>query len=546
VRRLATCSFETLMGCGAAAAAHRGEQLPPIRSLFVFARLLGIAAVTAVALSGCSTATVGRGLRLTMAPSNLAGTQGQSLQVTTVIHRSPTAGGDLFLTLQNPPAGIHGVFNPNPARGDSSILTLIVDESAVPGDYEIHVAGRGAFAATASFRVAVAGRRLSTAVLDGSVRPSRPELSPFGDGLPRPLARVVDAKGYKVDFVQDELIVVTDDAAALASIVSRWRGSVLKTIRPTDYGVNRTKTIHLLRIDASAADTSALARNLTAINPNVRGDFRVSSPEGLSLIAAAAHEAARGARVEVNWVAQPSLFENKVSSEAPVGAQTSGPPDYDPNAFSWGYMRTKSGNRIGVADAWRVLELEGKLTNKIKIAILDSGFSANADYPAGWQFFAVNSGKQMGDMGTGSPWHGSRVLQTVAALPGNGFGTAGVAGPVASVIMVYVEGDLFNAMAALWNAEGAGARIINMSFGAAVPAFLTLWQSNGQGIFNDETAETRAAGILIFAGAGNDGINVDAYDGPWEEAWHAPCENDGVICVGGQTSALATAAPEIQ
>jgi len=476
-----------------------------------------------------------------MDPPNLAGTQGQSLQVTTKIHRSAITVNDVVLALENPPVGIRGVFNPDPANGDSSVLTLIIDEGAVPGGYEIHVAGRdSSFFATASVKLTVAGRRSSTAVVDRSLRPNQQALPPLEDGRPRQLARVVDAKGHQADFVHDEIIVVTEDAAVLSAIVNRWRGTVLKTIRPTDYGVNRTKTIHLVRIDSTAADTLALARDLATINPNVRGDFRVSSEEGLSLVAAAAYEAARGARVEINWVAQPSVFENKISPESPVGPATGG---YDSNAFNWGYMTTKTGNHIGVADAWRVLEQEGKLGNKIKIAVLDAGFSTTADYPSNVQFFTVNSGKKMGDPGSSSsPWHGSRVAQTVAAVPANAFGTAGVAGPVADLILVYVDGDLFDTMAAVWNAAGAGARIINISAHVSVPAALTLAQSSGVGVLNDVTADTRADGILIFASAGNEGVNVDAYDGAWEEAWYAPCENDGVICVGGEATAITAEA----
>ncbi|MEZ4270450.1 MAG: S8/S53 family peptidase [Myxococcota bacterium] len=49
---------------------------------------------------------------------------------------------------------------------------------------------------------------------------------------------------------------------------------------------------------------------------------------------------------------------------------------------------------------------------------------------------------------------------------------------------------------------------------------------------------SRAAGILVFASAGNDGADVDAEDcfiGCWEGAYRVPCEAPGVICVGGLT-----------
>ena len=47
----------------------------------------------------------------------------------------------------------------------------------------------------------------------------------------------------------------------------------------------------------------------------------------------------------------------------------------------------------------------------------------------------------------------------------------------------------------------------------------------------------RSSGALLFASAGNDGENVDAERCIirlcWEKKWHTPCENNGVICVGG-------------
>ena len=55
--------------------------------------------------------------------------------------------------------------------------------------------------------------------------------------------------------------------------------------------------------------------------------------------------------------------------------------------------------------------------------------------------------------------------------------------------------------------------------------------------FEATTASVRASGALLFASAGNDGRNVDGerciFRICWEHTWHTPCENAGVICVGG-------------
>ena len=59
--------------------------------------------------------------------------------------------------------------------------------------------------------------------------------------------------------------------------------------------------------------------------------------------------------------------------------------------------------------------------------------------------------------------------------------------------------------------------------------------------FEIATIALRASGMLLFAAAGNDDKNVDAeakdpvfgFGLGFESTWHTPCENAGVICVGG-------------
>jgi hypothetical protein len=52
--------------------------------------------------------------------------------------------------------------------------------------------------------------------------------------------------------------------------------------------------------------------------------------------------------------------------------------------------------------------------------------------------------------------------------------------------------------------------------------------------FEAATALTRASGALLFASAGNDGLDVDSEDGfifCWEDTLFTPCENAGVTVV---------------
>jgi hypothetical protein len=72
-----------------------------------------------------------------------------------------------------------------------------------------------------------------------------------------------------------------------------------------------------------------------------------------------------------------------------------------------------------------------------------------------------------------------------------------------------------------------------MSYGAPVPWYLG-WSVLP---FEGATAGLRATGMLMFAAAGNEGKNVDSegctFGVCWERTWYTPCENAGVICVGG-------------
>jgi hypothetical protein len=124
------------------------------------------------------------------------------------------------------------------------------------------------------------------------------------------------------------------------------------------------------------------------------------------------------------------------------------------------------------------------------------------------------------------------VVNVLAGQADNGFGAAGVAGPVAGqVTTIRVTNDVFTYTRAYLHAAGSGARIVNMSFSARVPATLTLACVP----FDIFTSAMRRGGILVFAAAGNDGADIDAEDcfiACWEEAWYMPAENDGVIAVG--------------
>ena len=375
-----------------------------------------------------------------------------------------------------------------------------------------------------------------TFAVDESVTPAVGELPGFEDGVPRPLASIVDELGNQADFVADELILVTDDPAALDAFLARWEGEVLLTFDPAEYDLTGMSPMYLVRINTSLAEAyasaltltvaSALEADLRALTQEGQGAHRVSSQEGLDLLAAAASEAVDGLDVGVNWVGQGTAFRDRVTTEAPTG-----PSSYSTNAYNWNFLNAGSVQDIGVTEAWTALEKTGRLSNTVRIAILDMGFAPDADFPAGWTAISnVPFTSPTDTESLGGGWHGTNVVGAGMGVPDNDWGGAGVAGPIAEPILVFTLYDFFTSIGAVYEAVGLGADIINMSYGAPVPAILS-WSVSW---FEVATVDARGLGVLLFASAGNGGNDEigDDVDNP-EGVWHMPCENAGVICVGG-------------
>ncbi|MEX2501296.1 MAG: S8 family serine peptidase [Trueperaceae bacterium] len=382
--------------------------------------------------------------------------------------------------------------------------------------------------------------------VDPSLDPSVGTLPPLG-GQARPVAVLEDEDGTRASFVANELWLATDDRATLDAVLARWNGTVLVELDPAASGVTGLPRQYLIRIDATLADPSGLAGDLATLDGDGRGQARVSSDEALGLLAASAREAVDGSEVGINWIGEGAeLSAQDVSdrdlTEAPSGPRMGG-RDYEPNPYAWPTHDVGSPQDIGVAEAWRALDAAGRLDpGSVTVAILDMGFAPDADTPAG--FTAVSNVPAAAPTGTENllgcgggpcPWHGTNVMSAAFALPGNGYGSAGPAGPIANAVLVFTLYDYFTSVSALIEARALGARIVNMSYRTPVPWYL----SHTVLPFEAVTVAARASGMLLFAAAGNKGDNVDAEATlagrglGFESTWHTPCENAGVICVGG-------------
>lgn len=379
--------------------------------------------------------------------------------------------------------------------------------------------------------------------VDTNLKPRAIPVDPAPDGEPRTLVAATDDSGIPLEFVENELMIMSADKAAVDAFIARWDGKLLHTCDPAAHNLQAIPT-YLVRVRADMADRASLDGDLAALNPNGGAPITVSSESAANLVAIGASEAAAGLKVALNIVVAPTTLTDRRLAEGPTASNNlvgfNGTSEaWSPDPFQWSYMKVGGVQNIGVTEAWRLLERTGRFNNKVKIAVIDGGFADGSDYPPQrWHSNASLEGVNPRGPnpvactgGAPCPWHGINVVEACMGQLDNNYGAAGPAGPVATCFTVRRSNDLFDNMIAIVTAFGSDSRIINMSFGARVPATLS-WVVLP---FDSLTQAARNQGKLLFAAAGNEGQNIDEEDcfvACWEEAWWTPAENSGVICVG--------------
>jgi serine protease len=382
--------------------------------------------------------------------------------------------------------------------------------------------------------------------VDPSVKPAVGAI-PFVDGNgERPVASIEDNKGNKVDFVENEAIVALEDPARLDDVLSRLNATVIREVDPKDNGApTEVPAFYLLRVDPVAADPQELVDLILGSEGDNNAVHRVSSQRGLDLLTAIARESeTMGTDLGANFLTTYDTLSERSTMEAETANAGAG---YSRDAFAWPYMSRGSRQDIGAAEAARLVHDAGRVPpegSKVDFLIIDAGFSSTADYPTptlvGPTALDVRNPSNCSG-GNSCPWHGTWVASTALSMFDDGIGGAGPASEVAHPIFVqapnpnfwdYLEYIFVTLPSALLGLPD----IVNISSSADIPAGLCLV---GVCTTVDRIASSvRAAGILVFASAGNDGANVDAedcfvFDICWEEDYRAPCEAPGVICVGG-------------
>ncbi len=385
----------------------------------------------------------------------------------------------------------------------------------------------------------------STATVDPSVAPAVSTIPGIDGAAARAVAALTDDSGITMDFVQNELIVVTDDTAALEAFVERWHGTIVQSTDSAATGLAGIPGFHLVRIDSAEADTDGLIEDLDSLTPDSRADLRFSNDEGQKLLAVAARENTLGLTAILNLVPRSATVASGSTHETNLGFAMTAmdfssnvvTEEYDTDATKWSYMRRGGTQDINVADAWRALAATGRIGNRVSLAVIDGGMLSNSDVPSGaiWLSNAGSPNPGSCSGGTPCPWHGTGVTAAAMAVPDNDYGVAGPAGPVATPILVPMPGDLWSGikffLVDIPVTLVLRPKVVNISWGGRVPQYVNLLVNPPLDLVFG--AIRNIWGTLVFAAAGNDGKDVDETDdlGIKKATW-IPCQTSGVVCVG--------------
>ena len=283
---------------------------------------------------------------------------------------------------------------------------------------------------------------------------------------------------------------------------------------------------------SAAALAAALAESGIRIRENLPGSDTL-------LLQLPAHELDSVDRAQSLLKSRADLFLHVDPNGVGFGAAPNDPRF----AAQWALQNTgQNGGSVGAdvnaTGLWSIVAS----APKVLVAILDSGMDFTHQDLAGiaWKNPGEIPGNGIDDDGNGriddvNGWdfvnsdndptddhdHGSHVTGILAARRGNGLGIAGLAAPVAILPVKILNstnaGFTSDLIAALDYARLLGARVMNLS----------LQNFPTSGSFQSAMDRTEAAGIVVCACAGNQGVNNDAFPN-----YPSSFTNANVIAVG--------------
>ena len=359
--------------------------------------------------------------------------------------------------------------------------------------------------------------------VDPAVAPERSEIEPLVEGgQPRRVGSYRSTEGVVSEIVLDELVVTTDDPAALDALLTRRHGEVLEAGDPDEIGDGYTD--YLVRVDPTTADPANLAADLLAFEPFHVGQLDASDDAVIALLAIAADETANhGMLVSPNWLEHTTNVR-----EAGVEEWNAGTP-FGRNAFDWPWIQVGGTQDGGVSAAWQMLYGHGGIGNRVEVLVVDDGYFGNGDLPsnvetrkADWKEYGWGANDADGK----GAFHGTNVVNALAGQLDNDYGVVGPGAPVVDLIVMTGGSGTWSRMRdVLRVVKDERPDIVNMSLSSDITSFIDINQWRIDRIFRKVREDY---GALPVAAASNDSRNVDAGND-----LVLPCESRFVLCVGG-------------
>lgn len=410
-------------------------------------------------------------------------------------------------------------------------LAVLVAGGGVAGVMFARAGSTTAAPTTTTIPVEIAEDPVLEIIVDENLTPDEATVPGLEEGdQPRPVGRIVYEDGETADLVLGEVIVAVTDDQQLNGFLARHDGTVLDSFPGEDGELDE----YLVSIPVTPVDPAEAADALQAVEEGHHGAYAVSDPYLLAMILVAATEKLdHDIDIALNWMAESAGITDGSVKEAPDRA----------NPFSWSYLKIGGSVDTGVSGAWQLIDFYGKADTKVKIAIADGGFFENPDFPddrkirlESWN--VKNPGKCSG--GNDCPWHGTDVALAAMAKIDNGYGTAGVAGQVGSLIAVQAQGDFWTKLRKIKRVvDEERPAVVNMSFSWEVKTF----RAASEYSTDRHLKAMKNDGALVFSSAGNDGKNVDQEicmgNHCYESRLTIPCESRYAVCVGGYDQSTA-------
>lgn len=347
------------------------------------------------------------GFELSVAPAALTMPQGTSRTATVTITREGGFASGVALMLANPPAGIGGTFNPASTSGSTSTLTLVVDASVIPADYQLTIQGvaTGLPTHTATLALTVivpldftlAANPSALTVQRGGTGNTTIQItrSASFDG-PVQLSVFYDSDEFSGTFAPTSPIGAS---ATLTLMVAAWTapGNYTVTIVGDAEGVPQRTTMLAVTVVEPPGFTLALNPSALAIN---RGTSSTSTVE-IGRIGGFA-----GA-ITLSLIAPPDGISATFNPPAPTGAGSTMTLSVAGSVPAGPYTITVKGQGPGVLDVAATLQLTVTIAPAIELAF----FPTTLQVPQ-WQ--AATSAVTL----TRTNFTGDITLSATGAAPG--------------------------------------------------------------------------------------------------------------------------------